>query len=199
MKIINVEQGSQEWLDLRRKCITATDASIINGTNHFTTPLELWERKLGLRPEIEVTEKMLEGQRLEPIARDILNMKTGHAFKPCVVISEKYPYIMASLDGLSECSQYICELKCGKSAHAQALKGIIPAYYFCQCQHALFCTDAKKCYYQTMDEEDEIETVVIEVLPDQEYVDILIGKELDFYHNHLYSFIPTPPPEPFKF
>ena len=200
MKIINVEQGSQEWLDLRRKCITATDASILNGTNPFTTPLELWQRKLGLIPEIEENEDMRRGKNQEPIARALLNDRMGIVFNPCCVVSNAHNFLMSSLDGITEDNRFICEIKCPRiTGHTATIRGEIKPYYFAQMQHQLYCTGAEKCYFVSYCPDHEKPLHVIEVLPDQEYIDILIEKELDFYHNHLFSFIPTPPKEPFKF
>ena len=49
--MIELEQGSPEWLSWRRTVITATDASVIMGNNPWETPYSCWQRKLGLLEE----------------------------------------------------------------------------------------------------------------------------------------------------
>src|SRR5690606_25562895 len=117
---------------------TATDASVIMGNNPWTTPYKCWQRKLGLIEEQKSNEAMERGKRLEPEARALFIETHGINMKPEVVESTKYDFLGASLDGLSDCGQFICEIKCGgANLHNQALHGIIPKYYEDQIQHQL--------------------------------------------------------------
>ena len=75
MILSDLEQGSPEWLEIRKTKITSSDASIINGSNTFNgnSPFKLWQQKVGIEEREPVNERMLEGSRLEIEARDWFN------------------------------------------------------------------------------------------------------------------------------
>jgi putative phage-type endonuclease len=179
MKIIEVEQGSQEWLSWRKTVITATDASIIMGNNPWHTPYTCWQRKLGLIEEKKINDAMARGKRLEPEARTQFIERYGIDMKPMVVESSEYEFLGASLDGISHLGRSLLEIKCGGSKlHAMAAKGEIPAYYQDQMQHQLFVTGASLCFYYSYDGEDGI---CIEVFPDPEYKKKFMPKAREFW------------------
>jgi putative phage-type endonuclease len=60
-------QNEAEWLEARRSGIGASEAAMLLGVSPWGTPLDLYARKLGLLPDVEETEKMRLGRRLEPI------------------------------------------------------------------------------------------------------------------------------------
>ena len=59
MGIINLIQGSPEWLELRKNKITGTDSSVLLGSNPFKTRLELWQQKMGLKEQDACNAAML--------------------------------------------------------------------------------------------------------------------------------------------
>ncbi len=186
MIILDIEQNSPGWLSLRDSKITSSDSSIINGTNPFCKPLELYKRKLGMLPPIESNERMRRGHDLESPARDILNQMTGHAFKPYVGLHDVEDWCMTSLDGLSACGRYIAEIKApNDNCHNLALRGKLKPYYECQIYHHLFVSGAEKCYYFSYSPEHDNPTALIEVIPDEEYIENLIELEREFYQEHL--------------
>src|SRR5258708_34344171 len=124
MIILKLEQSGPEWLDLRSKSVTSSDSSSIMGMNPFCDIHQLWEKKLGFVPPIAMNEKMARGQKLEPEAREILNRKTGIEFDPAVGLHDVNTWCMASLDGLSPCERFICEIKAPNAfIHELAMKG----------------------------------------------------------------------------
>jgi putative phage-type endonuclease len=179
MKIIKVEQGSQEWLSWRKTVITATDASIIMGNNPWETPYKCWQRKLGLIEEKASNEAMERGKRLEPEARSLFIETHGIDMVPVVVESTEFDFLGASLDGISSSGNHILEVKCGGSKlHDTASRGEIPAYYRDQMQHQLLVTGAEKCFYYSYNGSDGI---CIEVLPDPEYKVNFMPKAREFW------------------
>ena len=179
MKIIDLEQGSPEWLSWRKTVITATDASIIMGNNPWDTPYKCWQRKLGLIEEKPSNEAMERGKRLEPHARAQFIERYKIAMIPLVVESTAFDFLGASLDGYSEKKNAILEVKCGGSKlHDMAKKGEIPAYYKDQMQHQMLVTGASKCYYYSYDGENGI---CIEVHPDPEYRKAFFPKAREFW------------------
>ena len=183
MKIVDcLEQGSPEWLSFRSNKITGTDAAILTGSNIWKTKLTLWKQKLGLLPSDECNEKMKRGSELEEPARLLLNEALGIDFKPTVVISEVRPYMMASLDGLSPCGHFMCEIKCpGIKGHEAAINGVIAPYYIDQINHCLLVTGCEKCFYCSYFPDHEKEIVVIDILPNLEKQNEIIIKSYEFY------------------
>ncbi len=182
MKIIDVQQGSQEWLSLRTNKITGTDSGIILGSNPYKTRLELWQQKMGLKESDECTPRMKRGSELEEPARWLLQEGLGMEFTPIVAISDDYPYLMASLDGISDCKRFMCEIKCpGIKNHEAAIEGIISEYYLDQMQHCLIVTGCEKCYFCSYFPEHEKEIVIIEVFCNFSKQTEIIEKGYEFY------------------
>jgi putative phage-type endonuclease len=180
MKIINLEQGTPEWLSWRKTVITATDCSCIMGNNPWTTAYQCWQKKLGLIEETKSSPAMERGKRLEPIARERFIALYGIQVDPIVVESSEFDFLGASLDGLSKCGQYILEVKTGgQNLLEMAKQGIIPQYYMDQMQHQLLVTKAKKCFYQVTHEDHEKE-IIIDVYPDPTFADRFLPKAREF-------------------
>lgn len=170
MKIINVEQGSTQWLSWRKTVITATDCPAILGSSPWSTAYKCWQKKLGLIEEQKTNEAMERGKKLEPIIRDRFIKKYGLNMTPLVVESSEHEFLGASLDGLSDCGNYIMEIKTGgHNLYTMAQYGVIPDYYMHQMQHQLLVTGAQKCFYQ-VGHEDETKDIVIEVFPNADFV-----------------------------
>ena len=179
MKIIQLEQGSQEWLSWRKTVITATDASIILGNNPWDSPYRCWQRKLGLIEDKKSNEAMERGKRLEPEARAQFIDKYGIDMTPVVVESSEFEFLGASLDGISVLGNELLEIKCGGyKLHEMASKGEIPEYYRDQMQHQLLVTGAEKCFYYSYDGKDGI---CIEVLPDPQFIHKFMPKAREFW------------------
>ena len=139
MKIISLAQGSQEWLDWRKTRITATDASVIMGVNPFKNVSTLWKEKLDIVAAPTANERMLRGQELEPVARQLFIEETGIDVEPLVVESDEFYWMGASLDGINDTRKIIIEIKCPSSdTHLLAVDGSIRPYYMVQMQHQLY-------------------------------------------------------------
>src|ERR1700752_2200587 len=109
MLALNVEQGTQERLELRKTKITATDAIVIMGASNWKTKVHLYHEKLSNDPPMPSNERMKRGIDLEPVARDLFTIQTGIFMEPKVIVKD---WTMASLDGISELGQCILEIKC---------------------------------------------------------------------------------------
>ncbi len=191
MKLIDVQQGSSEWLSWRKTVITATDCPAILGSSPWVTAYQCWQRKLGMLPEQEVNASMERGRLLEPIAREEFVAHHGIDMEPVVVESTEYDFLGASLDGISQCGKYILEIKCGgNKLHSMAKEGKIPQYYQDQIQHQLLVTGVEKAYYYSFDGVNG-EGITLEVLPDPEFRKIFIPKAKEFWK--CIAFMEPPP------
>lgn len=195
-----IKQNTQEWLDFRKTKIGASDAPIIMGDNKYKTPYQLWEEKLGISESAPPNYAMQKGIDLEPIAREAYTRQTGIAVEPQVVVHPEYEYMIASLDGLSECGNYAVEIKCaGEIDHQTAKEGKVPQHYFAQVQHQLACKKLNTLHYYSFyikdwerlfDETDEAyrdriileaDKVLIEVERDDDYIAKMMIEEASFY------------------
>lgn len=178
MKLVQLKQESEEWLNWRRTHITASDSSSILGINPWKSSLELYEEKV-FRFEKEDNEYMRRGRELEPIALESFEQETGLVMFPCVVKHDTILWMGASLDGLSVIRDAIVEIKCnGKKNHDLALDGKIPKHYESQIQHQLACTGLDFSYYYSFDGE---KGVILEVKRDEEFIQNMIAKEFEFW------------------
>lgn len=183
MPVIELIQGSDQWKEYRKKRIMATDSPIILESSPFKSRLQLWEEKLDLRPPEQLNEAMRRGTMLELPARELASIELNMAFNPLVYESDKYPWMAASLDGISSCGKYILEIKAPKEAtHRQAIDQIIPEYYLDQMQHQMLVMGVENCFYASYRPENhEWPLVIIEVKADAEKQAEIIEKGFEFY------------------
>ncbi len=176
LQILTLDQGTPEWLALRKTKITATDSCVIMGANPWKTRIQLYNEKILDSNNTFVNERMKRGTDLEPIARELFSIQTGIEMKPAVVVKD---WAMASLDGLSPCGRFALEIKCpGNEDHAIALSGKVPNKYYPQCQKIYYVNDVDICYYYSFDGADG---VIVEVKRDQNYIDKMVKEELQFF------------------
>ena len=177
MKLVDIEQGSPEWLEFRRSKVGSSDAAVIMGLSPWKTPYQLWKQKIEGTTDA-VNPAMREGLRLEPIARDMFTEETGISVTPKVGISEENPWQISSFDGITEDGKIVWEVKCGSlELYEQALRGEIPPYYFCQLQHHLCVAKADKAIYSCFYRE-EIKN--LDVWPDINYIEKMLHKQKKF-------------------
>jgi len=164
---LDLEQGSQEWLDARKQHFCASEAPAVMSVNLYfpRNPTELAKQKLGYVNTF-VSQAMKEGQRLEPIIRQQIKAQTGIGFVPAVMVKDKY---LASLDGINLYGDIILEIKAPQSKNAMvkwAMEGrvILPHQY--QIQHQLMVSGADKCIYAVRNPEDG-QIITCDVFPDQ--------------------------------
>ena len=196
-KRLELIQGTPEWLEFRRSKVTASEAAAIMGKDPWTTALQLYNRKIEGK-EIEDNESMRWGRKHEPIARKLFEEKMGMTFEPQVIIHPYRNFIMASLDGISQCGRFILELKCPKSEISfGSIKNIgIPEYYYIQAQTQLACKpEAEKVYHSSIlfDESgNPINEALYEIKRDEAFIGKIEDDLTDFWDRMQFG----NPPEP---
>jgi putative phage-type endonuclease len=194
MPKIDLEQGSREWKDFRQTKITATDVPVILGLSPYTTKYELFHRKLGLAPEQKETPAMVNGRRLEPIARDEFIEESGIYFYPLVYVHDEYDYLMASLDGYSNEKNVVLEIKCnGPANHAIAMQGNVPDDHYCQMQIQMEVINAEYGYYLSY-QEQKGQSIKLKVERNLHYFSDILP-EIKEFHTRLITFDPPTPTE----
>lgn len=109
------EQGTPEWIEMRKEKITATDVAVILGKNPYKTPYKLWAEKMGFETPT-VNNAMQFGKDNEEPARKRYIAATGHQVSPLVVEHPEYDWMMASLDGVTIDQMHAVEIKSIMSA-----------------------------------------------------------------------------------
>lgn len=105
--VLDLEQGTEEWLNWRHSGIGASDASTVMGDNRFQSPSELLYQKKN-KINTEPNEKMRLGTSLEPEARDSYIEETGMPVEPLCLQSKEYSWLIASMDGVTDDYGHIC-------------------------------------------------------------------------------------------
>lgn len=194
MKIISIQQGSEDWLNWRRERITASDAAIILRSNRYTTPRTLWEEKMQIIPAQTSNEHMDRGRLLEPIARNMFIEQTGIYVEPLVVEHDNFFWMGASLDGIDASRKVLVEIKCPLlSGHEDAMNNQILPMYKAQMQHQLYVTETDICYYVTYNENHYQKLNILEVPRDEKFMQDMVDAELAFYKEFLCGFKKPPP------
>jgi putative phage-type endonuclease len=170
-------QGSDLWLERRKRSVTASDISILMGSNPWVTPFQLFEQKLGYRT-VEETEPMREGTRLEPFARQKLQGLFGVALNPLVCFHADFSWQMASLDAIDEKWQFLTEIKCSKKYHEQARDGTFAPHVNSQMQWQMHVTGVDHMYLYCF---DGASGILIPVVRDDSYINQAIEKAKEFY------------------
>src|SRR5690606_6793210 len=162
-QLLNIEQGSSEWLSLRKTKITATDIPKIMGVSPWDTARTLWLKKKGLMPEQPVTDVMRSGAEIEPKIRDMCNARLDMIFVPAVGLRDEFRWAMASFDGINEIDRCVLEIKlANKADHSMALQGKIPEKYYPQVQWQLFVSGYDVGYYASYHQATD-DLVIVEV------------------------------------
>lgn len=175
----NLVQGSQEWLQMRREYLGASDAPVIMGVSPYKTRHQLWEEKLGIETKQKDNRGMIYGREMEQPAREAYEKLTGILVVPAVVFHKDIPYMMASLDGLSMDKSISVEIKnVNAEDHETARQGKVPVKYFPQVQHQLEVLGHDRLHYFSYRNGD---SVLVEVSRDEEYLEKLLGSEESFW------------------
>lgn len=148
MKVVNLIQGSDAWLDWRSVGVTATDAAILLDLSPYKTIWRLWAEKTGyaLPEDLSANPNVRRGVVNEDVARKAYEDKHDELLLAICCESLSLPILRASLDGLDSNGRPV-ELKCpslstwnevvtkGEKSEAYSL-------YVPQVQHQILVTGA---------------------------------------------------------
>lgn len=190
-QVLEYEQGTPEWHQWRATGIGASDASALFQESPYTTLRELYLLKKGAIPEWVLfgeNDYIYEkGHRAEERMRAEYFALTGQVFVPQCVENPRYPFLIASLDGLFRTDDGKLRIFEAKLVGSEALELIILTnqplrHHFIQIQQQLLLTEAEFCVYFAQDLEGNAATVI--VYPDQEFQKELLEKR-DEFRNYL--------------
>lgn len=180
MKTINLEQGSEAWLEFRQNGVGASEiASIAEITGAFSKRINTLTEKLGQKRMLSSFEQNIfaQGHAWEIAVRDAINAE-GFTFAPAVVVSDENKRFFASLDGLDASKEIILEVKSVVNAPKfEQYKNEVPAHYMAQVQWQLMVTKYAKAILAFV---HDGEVIRHEIKPDPIYQDILAQAAVKF-------------------
>ena len=147
MRVVDLVQGSEEWLRWKKHRIGGTLASTLMG-HPYESPETVWQSFNYDTPIDNKNAAMRHGNEYEAQARKALETHVEEQFTPICGALEDYDFVSVSLDGISNDGKIIAEIKCpfNPVMFFNQIKKI-PYYYYSQVQHALLVTGAELCCF----------------------------------------------------
>ncbi len=195
MKIINLTQGTQAWLDWRAQGVSATDVPTIMGKNPYKTAYQLWLEKTGRAnaPDLSNNPNVKRGHRLEPMAREFCENRDDEILLPVCAEDSELPILRASFDGLSSSGKPY-EFKAPSDSRFADLEkeGTASAtyeLYAWQVKTQCFIADAKEgVLFFYMEDERHLDFTIKLTAEDMDAIDTAARRFWDCVQND------TPPP-----
>jgi len=175
MIIIEIEQNTKEWLDLRKNHIGASDCGILMGVSKWKvpdgrikTPRILWEEKLGFFEDTTDNWATRYGKAMEDPMRKEYEKMIGQEAPARTIKKSLDSYLIASLDGLTNDHKRAVEIKnTNREYHDMAKSGVVPPVYYPQLQQQLDVSGLPSIDYLSCHKGD---IVLLTVKPDKEYL-----------------------------
>ena len=184
----------EAWLRWRRTGITATDIAGIIGLSKWSSLYSVWAAKVGLLPEVEVTDAMEFGSRAERMVGEWFTDRTG-----LYVTGEQTwcthpddPACLATVDG------FVVESR--SSTPADALGGFeiktttdtaaewdvqIPNHVMCQIQWQMYVTGMPRTWLATLHLGFRVQFEVRVVERDDADIALLVAAATAFWTDHV--------------
>lgn len=135
-----------QWLEARKTGVGASESPILTGASRWGSPVSLWGIKTGRLPDEDTeNERMLWGQRLEPLVAEEYERKTGRELAPWgwLLRSTTAPFMLATPDYRTE-DGWPVEIKTTDASRIKDWKDGAPPHVVVQCQHQMFVTGTSK-------------------------------------------------------
>ncbi|ANE34376.1 YqaJ-like viral recombinase domain protein [Campylobacter hyointestinalis subsp. lawsonii CCUG 27631] len=184
--IIDLKQGSREWLEFRKTKFNASETPDVLGIG-FNKPYKLALIKSG-DELVYKNYAMKLGNENEPKIREHLNAKYELNLKPVVMLSDEDDRFLASLDGVDFDKNVFCEIKFSTKESEYVKKHGKPTEkYYYQIQHQFYVANLETCIFAVgaINENFEYEIIDIEVKRDNEAINKLKNAWIEFEKNYM--------------
>ncbi len=154
-EVVDLQQGSADWLRWRHDGIGASDAAALMGENPWASQAALFAEKVApprygfARPKRSApvvadlfgAPPVREDTGLEAQARRLYRQQHGSNVAAACLVSTARPWQRASLDGIDIPVGRAIEIKCGAATYAEVARtGRVPGHYIGQLQQTLAVT-----------------------------------------------------------
>lgn len=186
------EMSVEDWRELRRIGLGGSDAAGAVGLSRYASPISVYFSKVSEIADIEDSEKMEAGRKLEPVIAEWFAEKTGkHVVRqPYMYQHPEYDWMLANVDfGIYGEN---AGLECKNTSYENDKdweEGIIPDEHYLQCNHYMAVTGADRWYIVYLVDGWKLRWVVIE--RDEDLIQTLIEQEKYFWENYV---VPKQPP-----
>ena len=155
MKHINVTQGSEAWIKLRKDFFTASEAPMMMGDHKNISRNQLLDAKKGWTTIVDKYLQKLfdDGHAAEEAARPLAATDVGEDLFPVTGSLEVEGLaLLASFDGLTMFDDVCFEHKLfNKTLAENVLNNVLEPHYYWQLEQQLLVSGAEKCYFVTSD------------------------------------------------
>lgn len=164
MKIHNVTQGSDAWLDLRNNCFTASEAPAMMGCGWVSREELLFQKKTGITPEIDEKTQALfdKGHAAEASARPGIESEIGETLYPATATHDDYAWMLSSFDGITMMEDTVWEHKLWNEKLAELVRLSretgecqLTGKHFWQLEQQLLVSGAEKVVFTVSDGTEE--------------------------------------------
>jgi putative phage-type endonuclease len=188
MKVIDLVQNTDEWLEWRKTGLTASDAAVLLGTSPYKTPYQLWQEKTGrvIPPDLSNNPFVQWGNAKEPSARIAAEEHFDEIYLPALCAEDSSnPILKASFDAVRENGEPV-ELKCPQKKQFNEVKtkgkeSDFYKLYYPQVQFQICVSGAKAGYLVVYSPKDNGEIVVIRMNRDDYLIDEMVNKANDLW------------------
>lgn len=186
MRVVDLDQRTDEWKQWRKLGVTATDSPVLFGLVPEQNSIELWAEKTGLKEPTDLSDipAVRWGVEHEDYARSLWELKHGDIASPLCVESDANPIFRASLDGYTTNGE-VLEIKCPYPDGITIMDVKIrrensDAYkrYFIQVQHQLMVSGSLLAHLVFLDGDELIE---FEIARDENVINEIKQKGEEFF------------------
>lgn len=191
--ISTLNMDRYEWLQNRQKGIGGSDASVILGFNKWKSPFKLYLEKIGQHVEEINNEFIYWGNMLEDIVAKEFEKRTGKKVRRrnLMFIHPEHSFMIANIDRDVIGEKALLECKTTNAFNSFSWEGEeIPAEYICQLQHYMAVLGYKKAYIAVLIGGNKF--IWKEVERDDDFIELMIKREKDFWENHVLAQVPPP-------
>src|SRR5699024_2519248 len=191
MAMSTLEMTRKEWLKERTKGIGGSDSSAILGFNPWKSPFELYIEKTSDHVEEIDNEAIHWGNVLEDVVAQEFTRRTGKKVRRRnqMFRHKEHDFMIANIDRDVVGERALLECKTTNAFNADAWEGDqIPPAYMCQLQHYMAVLDYEKAYIAVLIGGQKY--VWKEIERDDEFIELMIQHEKDFWENHVLAGVP---------
>jgi putative phage-type endonuclease len=174
------DQASDEWMDLVKYSIDEGDAPIIMELDSTETSDDLLFVKKR-KDQKRYRSKILKQLGLKSEARFAYTSKTNAELDPMCIKHNKFPWLIAALDGVSSDFKFIVEFDSSASSYWKAKNNKISDINYAKLQHLMMVSGADTvdfwCYWPGK------EGILQKVERNDTYIESLFKYELEFANN----------------
>lgn len=192
-KITTADMSRDEWLDARRAGIGGSDVGAIMGFNQYKSAYQVFLEKTGQYHEEIDNEAVYFGNALEDFVAQEFAKRTGKKVRRLnkMLVHPEHDFMLANLDRVVVGERAVLECKTASEYVKEAWEGEeIPASYLCQVHHYLAVTGFEKAYIAVLVGGNKF--IWKEIERDEEFIQILIDREKDFWENYVLKDIAPP-------